>query len=209
MEYILLAIIALTGTVHVAAFYVNKPILRLFFKPLTTILIIVLALLQPVYIQENYRYLILGGLFFSLIGDILLVLPKEKFIPGLISFFIAHVVFIIAFTMDFGFQWDWIFLLVVLALLSPYLWVLLRHTKEMTIPVTAYAIILTILLWQALSRFWYFGDDRTLYIFLGSVLFVFSDAVLAYDKFVKKFRLSEVILMATYWLALILFAFSV
>jgi uncharacterized membrane protein YhhN len=209
MENILLAIIALTGSFHIAAFYVNKPRIRLFFKPLTTILIIILALLQPVYIQETYRYLILGGLIFSLIGDVLLVLPKEKFIPGLISFFIAHVVFIIAFTMDFGFQWDWVFLLVVIAILLPYLWVLLRHTKKMTIPVAAYAVILTLLLWQALTRFWYFGDDRTLYIFLGAFLFVFSDAVLAYDKFVKKFKLSEVILMVTYWSALILFAFSV
>jgi len=209
MENILLPIIALTGGVHIAAFYVKKPQLRLVFKPLTTILVIVLALLQPVYIHENYRYLILAGLIFSLIGDIMLVWPKEKFIPGLISFFIAHIVFIAAFATDYGFQWDWIFLLVVIVLLAPYLWVLLRHTKEMTIPVTAYAIILTVLLWQALSRFWYFGDDRTLYIFLGSVLFVFSDAVLAYDKFVKKFRLAEVLLMITYWSALIFFAFSV
>lgn len=209
MENILLPIIALTGSVHIAAFYVKKPQLRLIFKPLTTVLVIVLALLQPVYIPENYRYFILAGLIFSLIGDVMLVLPKEQFIPGLISFFIAHVVFIAAFSVDFGFQWDWIFLFVVVAILAPYLWVLLRHTKDMTIPVSAYTVILIILLWQTLARFWYFGDSRTLYIFLGAVLFVFSDAILAYDKFVKKFKLAEVLLMVTYWAALILFAFSV
>ncbi len=35
------------------------------------------------------------GLAFSLAGDVFLMLPKERFIPGLISFLLAHIAYII------------------------------------------------------------------------------------------------------------------
>ncbi|MBN2614269.1 MAG: lysoplasmalogenase [Bacteroidales bacterium] len=209
MEKFLYPIIALTGSVHIAAFYLKKPIWRLFLKPATTILVIVLALMQPVYIPETYRILILAGLVFSLIGDVMLVLPKEQFIPGLVSFFIAHILFIVAFSLDFGFQWEWIFFIIVLVVMSPYLWILFRNTKEMTFPVVAYALVLLVLLWQTLARFWFYADSRSTYIFLGTLLFVFSDSVLAYNKFVKKILPAELLFMVTYWSALILFALSI
>lgn len=209
MEYLLLTFIALTGTIHIAAYYVHKPFLRLIFKPLTTLLVLVLAWLQPAFSDESYRFLIMAGLILSLLGDVMLVLPKEQFIAGLIFFFIAHLVFIAAFSLDLGFQWNVLMLFISATVLTPYLWVLLHHTKEMTMPVAAYGVVLLVLLWQTLSRFWYLGDNRSLLVFLGAVLFIFSDALLAYDKFVKKIKPAEVLLMVSYWMALILFAFSI
>ena len=38
------------------------------------------------------------GLFFSLLGDIFLMLPRERFIPGLVSFLLAHLAYVIGFT---------------------------------------------------------------------------------------------------------------
>ena len=60
------------------------------FKPLTTALIILLALLAPLPANADYKWLILAGLLFSLAGDIFLMLPRDRFIAGLISFLIAQ-----------------------------------------------------------------------------------------------------------------------
>jgi uncharacterized membrane protein YhhN len=67
-----------------------------FFKPLTVVLICLTAIMGgnglPVY-----KMLIIGGLVCSLAGDIFLMLPSDRFLPGLIAFLFAHLCYITAF----------------------------------------------------------------------------------------------------------------
>ena len=44
----------------------------------------------------------LAGLLFSLVGDVSLMLPNERFIQGLVSFLVAHLCYIVAFTFESG-----------------------------------------------------------------------------------------------------------
>src|SRR5512138_414628 len=67
------------------------------FKPLTTILIMILALLPGAFPGETYARLIIIGLFFCLLGDILLVLPSDQFLPGLGAFLAGLVCYALAF----------------------------------------------------------------------------------------------------------------
>src|SRR5690606_6397490 len=67
------------------------------FKPLTTVLILAIALLADNPISSTYRALIVAGLVASLAGDVFLMLP-DRFTPGLLSFLIAHIFYILAFT---------------------------------------------------------------------------------------------------------------
>src|SRR5690606_12437364 len=67
------------------------------FKPLTTVLIIALAVVANDPISSTYKALIVAGLVASLAGDVFLMLP-DRFVPGLLSFLIAHIFYIIAFT---------------------------------------------------------------------------------------------------------------
>ncbi len=72
------------------------------FKPLTTVLILAIAAADGTPPSGYYQWMIVTGLFFSLAGDIFLMLPGDRFIAGLASFFVAHVVYIAAFAPDLG-----------------------------------------------------------------------------------------------------------
>ena len=61
------------------------------FKPLTLIPILGLALTAPPARPPRYRWGIVAGLLFSLAGDVLLMLPSDRFLAGLLSFLAAHV----------------------------------------------------------------------------------------------------------------------
>ena len=73
------------------------------FKPLTMLLIIALFSTKTALTLNTYSSLLLIGLLCSLAGDIFLMLPKDRFLPGLISFFLAHLAYIAAFTINGGF----------------------------------------------------------------------------------------------------------
>jgi uncharacterized membrane protein YhhN len=179
------------------------------FKPLTTILVIILAFLQPSGISETYKYLILTGLGFSLIGDVFLMLPSDKFVHGLASFLIAHIFFIAAFTLDFGPYFDWMLLIPGLIYSIIFLKVLLPKTGKLKIPVFFYALVLFVFLWQATGRFYYLAETTAFYSLLGAILFIISDSFLAYSRFVKKSEFSSSLIHFSYWGALAFLAFSI
>src|SRR3989442_1606771 len=98
------------------------------FKPLTMVFIILIALAKTPGDLSLYKNMIILGLFCSLIGDIFLMLPSDEFIPGLVSFLIAHLFYIIAFTISGSHAFSifyslpfFIYGTIMLWILSPYL----------------------------------------------------------------------------------------
>src|SRR5690554_3439635 len=75
------------------------------FKPLTTILIISLAVIIYQKAPNTYTTLMIASLLFALVGDIFLI-SKKYFIQGLSSFLITHIGFTIGFASLFGFSWE-------------------------------------------------------------------------------------------------------
>ena len=183
--------------------------LKYLFKPLTTILVIAIAGFQQYESQNLYGYLIIAGLVFSLLGDIFLMLPKDKFVQGLASFLMAHIFYIVAFSSGFGPFLEIGYLIPAVIYTSVFLWILLPKTGKMKIPVLIYALVLMIFLWQALGRFYYLGNQASLFIIIGAVLFVISDTILAYSKFVKNIRMSATLIHTTYWGAQVFIALSI
>ena len=74
------------------------------FKPLTTTLILLAALLTPAFGSSPCAIFIAAGLGFSLAGDIFLMLSDKYFIWGLASFLVAHLCYIPAFISRSGFR---------------------------------------------------------------------------------------------------------
>ena len=183
--------------------------LKYIFKPLTTILVIAIAGFQQYESQNLYGYLIIAGLVFSLLGDIFLMLPKDKFVQGLASFLIAHIFYIVAFSSGFGPFLEIGYLIPAVIYTSVFLWILLPKTGKMKIPVLIYALVLMVFLWQALGRFYYLGNQASLYIIIGAVLFVISDTILAYSRFIKNYSTSAALIHTTYWGAQVFIALSI
>lgn len=179
------------------------------FKPLTTVLIILLALMGAgMETAAAYKWLIVAGLILCLAGDVFLMLPERYFLPGLGSFLAGHWFYIAAFTAGVGTQWSWwgapllLFGAVIYGLLHP-------HLGKMRGPVIAYIVTILLMAWQALGRWSLLQTGGALLAAVGAVLFVVSDATLALDRFRQQFASARVIVLTTYWLAQWFIAYSV
>lgn len=206
MRNIISTIIFFTALIHIKAKYRDAKIAEYIFKPGTTLLIILVAILGNT--SGNYKTAIITGLVFSLFGDIFLMLDESKFIMGLVSFLLAHIAYIFAFNISvsnynvsliFPFM---IYGYLIFQYLSPGL-------KEMKIPVIVYLVIILLMGTSAANRYYFNRDILNLYAFSGSLLFMASDSTLAINKFRNKFYLAELIILTTYYIAQLLIAFSV
>lgn len=205
----MLSILALiSGVLHIRAEYFGPQKHIYLFKPLTMVFIILMALsLDP--ISDTYKILILIGLLFSVGGDVFLMLPQDRFIPGLISFLIAHIFYIIAFAIEGDLP---IVIWVAVPLLifgAGMVAILLPTLGEMKIPVMVYMLVILTMGWMAIGRWLDTEQTGTWLAALGATLFMASDAVLAYDRFKQPFRLARVAILGTYFSAQWLIALSI
>lgn len=181
------------------------------FKPLTTVLIIGVAVASPDPESALYQNLIVTGLVASLIGDVALMLPDERwFLYGLLSFLGAHLLYIAAFnlTRDSNAAWYYIVPFVVYALVFlVWLW---PHLGPMRAPVILYMAVIMIMAWQAANRWLAYREaDETLLALTGAYLFVASDSVLAVERFRGTWRSAPFWVLSTYYAAQWLIALSV
>jgi len=178
------------------------------FKPLTTLLILLIAILARVDENALYKWAIVLGLAFSLAGDVFLLLPRDRFIYGLVSFLIAHIFFIVAFASD-GFTTS-LLLFVPFAIYSLVMMSVLRpHLGKLLLPASIYALALMVMGWQAAGRWIDVGSQSSLLAFLGALLFIVSDSIMIFHRFRSPHPYARLIYMSFYYLALWLIAVSV
>ncbi len=176
------------------------------FKPLTTILII----LVPVVGSKGFsllNVLILAGLLFSLLGDILLMLPADRFLAGLVAFLIAHLFYISGFLIGQRMPVFWP-ILPVFGFAAIIGWVLKDGLGKMKIPTFAYIVVISAMVWLAWSRWISGGQVDQLLAFCGAGLFMVSDAILALDRFKWKFKPSRALNLFSYYAGQWLIALS-
>ena len=179
------------------------------FKPLTTTLILMLALATPTPVSSAYQTAVVLGLLFSLAGDVFLMLPSDRFVAGLASFLVAHLFYIAAFHPAAGSAisvWALLPFLVYGAALLRVLW---PHLGRLAGPVLLYAATLLVMGWQAAEQHLALHTAGTLAALVGAVLFVMSDSLLAFKRFVRPFRLGQPAVLSTYFVAQWLIALSV
>ena len=203
LTFELIALISAIITIY-AKFRENN-LLQYIFKPLTMLAIILMAFLNSSSPMSFYQSAILVGLIFSTVGDVFLINDKKFFVHGLISFLLGHLCFIAAFYSSPNLPSVLCYLIYV----AVFLTVLWKHLDKLKVPVIVYAITLAVMSWLALSRYFELNDGKTLFAFLGSISFVASDSLLAFNKFKKPFSLSPLLILSTYFLAQWLIALSV
>ena len=179
------------------------------FKPLTTTLIILFALLLPATVAAPYKLLVVLGLLCSLAGDVFLMLPQDRFIPGLVSFLLAHLFYIAAFTRGVGFDLTWWPLLLYLLYGGVMLGLLWPHLGGMRMPVLVYMAVILVMGRQALARWLTLDTLAAGLAAAGALLFVISDSVLALDRFRGRFVAARLLVLSTYFAAQWLIAWSV
>ncbi len=202
----------LSAAVTIAAHYTRPPrwVLVRIFKPLTTILILFIALLPGTVTTDAYARAIALGLLFSLAGDIFLVLPDRYFLYGLVAFLLAHGCYISAFhagVSSAGFHWALAVLLVIGAGVLGYLWN--RLSPVMKGAVGVYVLVIVLMAALAVGRALEQMSRGSLLAGVGALLFVASDGMLAVNRFGRPIRGEQALVLVTYFAAQLLIAISV
>jgi uncharacterized membrane protein YhhN len=174
------------------------------FKPLTTLLIIAHAWRRGTDAPVARRC-VLAGLWFSLVGDVALLWPQQGFVPGLVAFLIAHVLYIVAFTREHRFAAQPAALAAYAFIAGTILAFLWGHIPSgLRIPVAGYVFALTAMAAQAaVVGLLAHGEDRRRArgLMLGGALFMASDTVLAVNRFALPVPAAGLWILATYWTA--------
>ena len=171
-------------------------------KPLATIAILLIALTASDPVSPRYRRLIVAGLACSLVGDILLMLPGDHFVPGLGAFLIAHLCYIGAFlsqsrlaSRPVAFVGYAFVSATLVSSLLPVLPVALR------MPVIVYVVVITTMAAQSAVWMLHTGHEPARRAAMGGAWFVVSDATLALDRFRGDVPYRDLFVLGTYFIA--------
>jgi uncharacterized membrane protein YhhN len=202
---LLAAAALLSATLTILSAPLSVPALAFIFKPLTTLLVIAHAWPRGRELPA-VRHAVLAGLLLSLLGDVALLWPESGFLAGLLSFLLAHLAYLFAFTRVRPLASWWpafaAYALLaggILAALWPGVPAALRA------PVAVYVVCLAAMAAQAAVLGWRARGtataQRSALLALGGALFVASDALLATNRFASALPWSGLWILSTYWAA--------
>lgn len=209
MQWILLAVAASAVLAIAGAYGIGGRNLHYLGKPLTTALVLLLALRAPPAGPPRLRRGILAGLVLSWIGDVFLMLPGDYFVAGLVSFLLAHLCYVAAFSAGVRLgarPLPFVLYALVAVSMLAVLWP--RLPAGLHVPVAVYVIVLALMASQAGARALVLATPAATLAAAGGGLFVLSDAALAFDRFHTPFAPAMAVVLATYWLAQVLIASS-
>ena len=172
--------------------------LRLIVKPIPMACMIVWVSQAS---RERYARLVLAGLSFSLLGDVLLELDASLFLPGLLAFLLAQVFYIVTF-MDVTRELKLLRALPFVAWGAIAYGVLLPNLGAMTAPVGAYVVVICAMMWRASACVGEGGRARPdqWAALAGAVLFALSDTLLALNRFNAPIEGARFVIIVLYWL---------
>jgi uncharacterized membrane protein YhhN len=150
----------------------------------------------------------LAALIFSLLGDIFLMLRRERFLAGLWSFLFAHLAYVLAFdTLTVDGATVVVGAMVLLA--GSVVFVRMRRGMEakgqgvVAVPVLLYQLSLAAMVTSALVTPFRDGWDvgHAVMAIAGAVLFMTSDSLIGWTRFVKDYPWGRVAIAVTYHVA--------
>ncbi len=186
---------------------------RLFSKPLIilSLLIYFIRISKPIE-GTILRKAITAALSFSIVGDILLLFP-HLFLYGLGAFLMVNICYIIGFKLSqikpfvIG-QVNFIRLFLqnlpiyIVAAIGYYL--IHPNLNDMKIPVVIYLLVLVTMVTTARERYKKTVPESFWQVFIGALLFLISDGILALNLFFKPFQEAGVLMMGTYMMSQLL-----
>ena len=183
-----------------------------FCKPLLMIVLSLWFFYSSRRVGDRFTLLVQAGLFFSLLGDVALMfqhLDEFNFLIGLAAFMMAQICYAMAFAqnaIDVGEANGLLVSLILTVLVAAYgfffAYDLLPYLDDgLLLPVVAYAIAITIMGCAAAFRFRRTFPRSFWMVFVGAVLFIASDSLLARNRFVHPFEWADVLVMLSYGVA--------
>lgn len=165
-------------------------------------------LLMPILIfiylnsAKDINYFVVLALIFGFFGDVFLMLNSKLFFIGAVSFLVGHLFYIAAFLQGIHYKSN-SFAIFILAM--PYVFYglylykeLFAYIKNMKIVAIAYIFIELFMSFSCLQRVFVMENFSFVVSLIGSILFIISDTILAYNNFKAKIKDAGLYIMLTY-----------
>lgn len=203
IQKLLLAAITIMGAIYIFLIPSDPVGFKIFMKLIPMALIILFALTTRSLFSRTYKRIVILGLFVCMIADGVLY----WFMIGLITFFIGHIFYIIAFRhMARKHMPIWAAIPLLLYGIGMAIWLAgSQFTTGQTvlgIAIIAYICVITTMGWMAIRT-------RLPLAIVGALLFIFSDSVLAIDRFVYAIPYRDALVMVSYYAAQVFIAASI
>ena len=208
MSYALLAVaIACAALDWIAA---EKRWRRIEYATKPLVMLLLLAWLWQAGGMRGWMVWFVAGMIFSLAGDILLMLPRDLFIGGLAAFLVAQVAYIAGFNSSVPLVTPGgVAVAVVLGIVVWRIYARIagalkeKNATALAAPLLAYTIVLGLMVLSAMLTFFRpeWARMHALLVSCGGALFLASDGMLAWNRFVAPVPHARLLIMATYHLA--------
>lgn len=195
-------VFVLVSVLDILGIILEIPLLVYIFKPL-----ILLSLIYLYVVFEPKRSAIyITALFFSFLGDVFLLLKGEDiyFMLGLVSFLIAHILFIkivLSWLNTSSLRNKVLAFIPFFISFSSLMYLLKDSLGDKLIPVIVYGITISFFGVLAFLNYLNKKSTKEMYMLLGALVFICSDSVLAINKFYFSATILNVVVMVTYVLA--------
>lgn len=160
---------------------------------------------------SSVNYLILLALAFGFLGDVFLLYGNKQncILAGIVSFLIGHILYICVFVENSYIVrgipvWYFLFLLLYIGGALLLFKKLFSSMQSMKLPAIVYMSVILLMSFTSLSRIWTATFLSVLLTFSGSLAFILSDSLLAFNMFKMKRKKNNDVIMATYILAQLL-----
>jgi uncharacterized membrane protein YhhN len=155
-----------------------------------------------------YGRLLAAGLVLCWVGDLLLGFRTMRFfVPGLVAFLIAHLLFGAGF-ITFGVSPKWMLIAVLIHAVADVFilrWLWPKLPADMRIPIVAYMLVITSMVVLSAGAV---GSGASGWLLAAAVIFTVSDLFVAREKFIKSDLINNLIGLALYYSATALLAVS-
>ncbi len=178
----------------------NNELLAFTTKPF---LMVTLVLVYFVSVKKP-NFWFVSALFFSFWGDVLLLFKEQFFIFGLASFLLAHILYIkisASFLKKISLQKVVVSSLPFVVFLFVLLYLIKDNLSEMLLPVIIYGITISSFGVVTLLNYLQEKNTENLWLFLGAIIFITSDSLIAINKFYEPKEIYNISIMVTYILA--------
>ena len=194
---------------------IHFELLEWIFKPLIMITLGAYYYTSVIGVESTYSKPVIGAILFSLGGDIALMFQGHNevyFIAGLASFLIANLCYLLAYNQHkgaidgnvlIGIQ-KFRFALPIVLAGTGLITILYTHLGDLRVPVIMYSLVLIIMVLQSLFRYGHTNSKSFWFVFVGAMLFMLSDSLIAINKFLLTFELAHLAIMVTYMFAQLL-----
>jgi uncharacterized membrane protein YhhN len=211
----------LVAAIEMVSELTGNETLKFFSKPLLMIVLVAFYAQAVKGAWNKMHTLIATAFVFSWIGDVALMfvgdgelmgIPRNPnyFLAGLVGFLVTHVLYAIAFADVTNKKatallpkrfWVMVPLLIymvaLLSMLVPNI-IATELTKPFLVPVLVYSTAIATMVVFAINRYKRVSDKSFALVFAGALLFMFSDSLIAINKFMHPFATSGIFIMFLY-----------